>query len=54
MLHTRTALAAGVRELFRQLEDRLSLRSPVNFRNAIALARQIETERNGSYGFKGF
>lgn len=29
-LHTRTALAEGLRELFKQLEERLSLRSLVN------------------------
>ena len=28
--HTHTALAEGLRELFKQLEERLSLRSPVN------------------------
>jgi hypothetical protein len=28
--HIRTALAGGLRELFRQLEERLSLRSPVD------------------------
>lgn len=30
LFHTHTALAAGLRELFRQLEERLSLRSPIN------------------------
>ncbi len=30
VFHTRTALAEGLRALFKQLEDRLSLRSLVN------------------------
>ncbi len=30
VFHTHTALAEGLRELFVQLEERLSLRSPVN------------------------
>lgn len=30
LLHTETALAAGVRQLFEQLEQRLDLRSPLN------------------------
>jgi len=30
VFHTRTALAVGLRELFRQLAERLALSSPVN------------------------
>lgn len=30
VFHTGTALAKGLKELFKQLEERLSLRSPIN------------------------
>ncbi|MBW7900578.1 MAG: hypothetical protein H3C26_03825 [Rhodocyclaceae bacterium] len=41
--HTRTALANGLRELFRRLEDRLSLRSPVNVYLAGGMAVHLYT-----------
>ena len=60
VLHTGTALARGLRELFRQLGERLSLRQPIdvgyigapgtvtrNIQDAVALARNVQAERNG-------
>lgn len=41
--HTRTALAEGLRELFRQLEERLSLRSPLNVYLAGEMAIHLYT-----------
>jgi hypothetical protein len=41
--HTHTALAAGLRELFRQLEWRLSLRSPVDVYLAGGMAVHLYT-----------
>lgn len=41
--HTRTALAEGLRELFKQLEERLSLRSPVNVYLAGGMAVHLYT-----------
>jgi hypothetical protein len=41
--HTRTALAGGLRELFKQLEERLSLRSPVNVYLAGGMAVHLYT-----------
>lgn len=43
VFHTRTALAKGLRELFRQLEERLSLRSPVNVYLAGGMAVHLYT-----------
>lgn len=43
VFHTRTALADGLRELFRQLEERLSLRSPVNVYLAGGMAVHLYT-----------
>ncbi|MFT4193857.1 DUF6036 family nucleotidyltransferase [Ottowia sp.] len=41
--HTRTALAQGLRELFRQLEQRLALRGPVNVYLAGGMAVHLYT-----------
>lgn len=41
--HTRTALAKGLRELFKQLEERLSLRSPLNIYLAGGMAVHLYT-----------
>lgn len=41
--HTRTALAEGMRELFRQLEERLALRSPVDVYLAGGMAVHLYT-----------
>ena len=41
--HTRTALAEGLRKLFKQLEERLSLRSPVNVYLAGGMAVHLYT-----------
>jgi hypothetical protein len=43
VFHTRTALANGLRELFRQLEERLSLRSPMNVYLAGGMAVHLYT-----------
>ena len=43
VFHTRTALAEGLRELFKQLEERLSLRSPVNVYLAVGMAVHLYT-----------
>lgn len=43
LFHTQTALAEGLRELFRQLEERLSLRSPVNVYLAGGMAVHLYT-----------
>lgn len=43
VFHTHTALADGLRELFRRLEDRLSLRSPVNVYLAGGMAVHLYT-----------
>ena len=42
-LHTHTALAEGLRELFKQLEKRLSLRSPLNVYLAGGMAVHLYT-----------
>jgi len=44
LFHTQTALAEGLRELFRQLEERLSLRSPVNVYLAGGMAVHLYTQ----------
>lgn len=41
--HTRTALAEGLRELFKQLEERLSLRRPINAYLAGGMAVHLYT-----------
>lgn len=41
--HTRTALAEGLRDLFRELEERLSLRKPVNVYLAGGMAVHLYT-----------
>lgn len=43
VFHTRTALAEGLRELFKQLVERLSLRSPVNVYLAGGMAVHLYT-----------
>lgn len=43
VFHTRTALAVGLRELFRQLAERLSLNSPVNVFLAGGMAVHLYT-----------
>lgn len=43
VFHTRTALAEGLRELFKQLEQRLSLRQPVNVYLAGGMAVHLYT-----------
>jgi hypothetical protein len=43
VFHTRTALAKGLRALFKQLEERLSLRSPVNVYLAGGMAVHLYT-----------
>ncbi|MGB0128701.1 MAG: hypothetical protein WBP72_13770 [Rhodocyclaceae bacterium] len=43
VFHTHTALADGLRKLFKQLEERLSLRSPVNAYLAGGMAVHLYT-----------
>jgi hypothetical protein len=43
VFHTHTALAEGLRELFKQLEERLSLRSPINVYLAGGMAVHLYT-----------
>lgn len=43
VFHTQTALAEGLRELFKQLEERLELRSPVNVYLAGGMAVHLYT-----------
>jgi len=43
VFHTRTALADGLRELFKQLEDRLALRDPLNVYLAGGMAVHLYT-----------
>ena len=43
LFHTRTALAEGLRELFKQLEERLSLQSPLNVYLAGGMAVHLYT-----------
>jgi len=49
VFHTRTALAGGLRELFKQLEKRLSLRSPVNVYLAGGMAVHRATSALAGY-----
>jgi hypothetical protein len=41
IFHTHTALANALRDLFRQLEERLSLRSPLNVYLAGGIGERI-------------
>lgn len=43
VFHTRTALAEGLRELFKQLQERLSLRTPINVYLAGGMAVHLYT-----------
>lgn len=43
VFHTRTALAIGLRELFKQLEERLSLHNPINVYLAGGMAVHLYT-----------
>jgi hypothetical protein len=43
VFHTHTALAKGLRELFKQLEERLALRSPINVYLAGGMAVHLYT-----------
>jgi hypothetical protein len=58
--HTRTALAKGLRELFKQLEERLSLRSPVNVYLAggmavhLYTANRVTTDVDAEFGGRVF
>lgn len=58
--HTRTALAEGLRELFKQLEERLSLRSPVNVYLAggmavhLYTATRVTTDVDAEFGARVF
>jgi len=60
VFHTHTALAAGLRELFRQLEERLSLRSPINVYLAggmevhLYTATRVTTDVNAEFGSSVF
>jgi hypothetical protein len=56
VFHTRTALAHGLQELFRRLEERLALRSPLNVYLAGGLAihlytaSRVTTDVNAEFG----
>jgi hypothetical protein len=58
--HTHTALAVGVRALFKQLEDRLSLRQPLNayLAGGVAVhlytASRISTDVDAEFGSRVF
>lgn len=58
--HTQTVLAAGLRELFRQLADRLSLRSPLNVYLAggmavhLYTANRVTTDVDAEFGSRVF
>jgi hypothetical protein len=58
--HTETALAAGLRELLRQLEERLSLRCPVNVYLAggmavhLYTASRVTTDVDAEFGSRVF
>lgn len=58
--HTHTALANGLRELFKQLEERLSLRSPVNVFLAggmavhLYAASRVTTDVDAEFGSRVF
>lgn len=58
--HTGTALAVGLRELFKQLEERLSLRSPLNVYLAggmavhLYTASRVTTDVDAEFGSRVF
>jgi hypothetical protein len=60
VFHTRTALAKGLKELFKQLEERLSLRSPVNVYLAggmavhLYTASRVTTDVDAEFGSRVF
>jgi hypothetical protein len=60
MLHTRTALADGLRQLFTQLQERLLLRSPVNVYLAggmavhLYTANRVTTDVDAEFGARVF
>ena len=60
VFHTRTALAEGLRELFRQLEERLLLRSPLNVYLAggmavhLYTANRVTTDVDAEFGGRVF
>lgn len=60
VFHTRTALAEGLRELFKQLEERLSLRSPINVYLAggmavhLYTASRVTTDVDAEFGSRVF
>lgn len=60
VFHTHTALAKGLRELFRQLEERLSLRSPVKVFLAggmavhLYAASRVTTDVDAEFGSRVF
>lgn len=60
VFHTRTALAEGLRELFKQLEERLSLSSPVNVYLAggmavhLYTASRVTTDVDAEFGARVF
>jgi len=60
MFHTDTALATGLRELLRQLEERLALRSPVNVYLAGGMAvhlftgSRVTTDVDAEFGSRVF
>jgi len=60
VFHTGTALAVGLRELFKQLEERLSLRSPLNVYLAggmavhLYTASRVTTDVDAEFGSRVF
>ncbi|MBI1906416.1 MAG: hypothetical protein HYS20_09315 [Rhodocyclales bacterium] len=60
ILHTHTALAEGLRELLRQLQERLALRSPVNVFLAggmavhLYTANRVTTDVDAEFGSRVF
>ena len=60
VVHTRTALAEGLKALFKQLEERLSLRSPVNVYLAggmavhLYTANRVTTDVDAEFGSRIF
>lgn len=60
VFHTRTALAEGLKELFKQLEERLSLRSPIDVYLAggmavyLYTASRVTTDVDAEFGSRVF
>jgi hypothetical protein len=60
VFHTHTALAEGLRELFKQLEERLALRSPINVYLAggmavhLYTANRVTTDVDAEFGSRIF